>query len=82
MKKTYSKPEIVFECFSLSTSLIANCEIIIDNQSKNICGYLADNGRFLFTELISGCGFQIDDDEARNGFCYDVPSESYNLFNS
>lgn len=85
MKKTYTKPEIVFEDFSLCTSIAANCEIIIDAPASGTCGYAYEggNGQTMFTKQYATnvCNLQIDDDE-NNGFCYHVPIESNNLFNS
>ena len=38
MKKTYSKPEIVFENFVLSTNIAANCDVIISTADSGNCG--------------------------------------------
>ena len=85
MKKTYSKPEIYFEDFTLCNSIAAGCEIIIDAPSSGTCGYAYEggHGQTLFTKHlgISICNIGIDDD-GTNGFCYHVPVESNNLFNS
>ena len=85
MKKTYSKPEIYFEDFSLCTSIATGCEIIVPGPSQNQCGYAYEggNGQTMFTAQMgtSVCNIPIDDDET-NGFCYHVPVQSNNLFNS
>lgn len=84
MKKAYSKPMIVFEDFSLTTSIAGDCERIVGNPSKGTCGIPGSDGETLFSETISGCEFdwysQFGDEY--NGFCYHVPTESYTLFNS
>lgn len=83
MKKTYMKPEIMFEDFSLCTSIAANCEIKIDNHSSGGCGQPIEGlpGQFLFISADTGCTRCIPD-EGTDGFCYHVPIESNNLFNS
>lgn len=85
MKKTYTKPEIVFESFDLCTSIATGCELIIDNPSANQCGYPYEGGfgETMFTEAVGSavCNLAVDDDKD-NGFCYHIPIESNNLFNS
>lgn len=83
MKKAYLKPEIVFEDFSLTESIAANCEIIIPAPISGTCGYAYEGGggETMFVMDVSGCNLKVDDDEA-NGFCYHVPIEGNNLFNS
>ena len=82
MKKIYSKPEIMFEDFTLNESIATNCEIKIRNQSVNICGMVeGSGGEVLFINDSTGCTMHMDDDE-NNGLCYHVPIESNNLFNS
>lgn len=82
MKKTYTKPQILFESFAMSTNIAAGCEIIITNSTKNVCGYEGSApGVVIFTNEVTGCLFpQVDTDA--NGFCYDVPVQTNNLFNS
>ena len=82
MKKQYSKPEIMFESFTLSVNIAGDCEIKIDNQSKDTCGYIHGTGaETLFINDSTGCSSHTADSED-NGFCYHVPIESNNLFNS
>ncbi len=85
MKKTYSKPEIYFEDFSLCTSIATNCEIKIDNQSEGTCGYAYEGGygETMFTVMAGTqvCNLPVDDDK-ENGFCYHIPVQSNNIFNS
>ena len=84
MKKVYSKPEIVFEDFSLSSS-IASCEIEVEGPSQGICGYKYEGGfgQTIFTSELgtSICNMPVDDD-INNGFCYYIPVDNKNLFNS
>lgn len=92
MKKKYTKPVIIFEDFSLSTSISAGCELITELQGNNACG--VQYGPYvLFTNTVSGCvdgdksknldGFPVStDSDEYNGFCYHNPSDDKNLFAS
>lgn len=88
MKKAYSKPDIFFEDFSLSTNIAAGCEKIPVN-STDACGIMWGNS-FIFIEHISGCKKKIVEgkpegnivDEENNALCYHNPSENFNVFNS
>lgn len=85
MKKTYQKPEIMFEDFSLSTNIAGDCEgPHVHNPAKGSCGIPGSNGTILFSSSISDCNFDwmafFGDDY--NGLCYHVPTETSNLFNS
>ena len=79
MKKTYEKPQIMFDNFELSQDIAAGCKIIIANQAENECGYPTRNGD-LFTTEISGCTYKQPD--LYDGICYHVPVDTSNLFNS
>lgn len=85
MKKAYSKPEIAFEDFTMSTSIAVGCEIKIEGQNSGNCGYKYDggNGSTMFTVQAGTavCNLPMDDDET-NGFCYHIPVEGNNMFNS
>lgn len=81
MKKIYSAPDIVFESFAPCTSIAAGCEIIVDGPSAGNCGYAYEGGGGETLFVLDVCDVPINDD-ASNGFCYHVPIESNNLFNS
>lgn len=82
MKKIYSKPEITFESFSLSTNIAAGCETKTNTPSQMQCGYGADDfGRPLFVQEASGCLIKVPEN-AGDTLCYHVPTETNNLFNS
>ena len=82
MKKTYTKPEIVFENFSLSTGIAAGCEESTSLHLGGECGIKWGKGT-IFLEGINGCLTKIvDGDSAYNGLCYHNPDASYNVFNS
>jgi hypothetical protein len=87
MKKEYSKPIVVFENFSLSTNIAGTCESIVGNPSKGTCAVLGTGGIAVFTSEMSGiCFFTPTDmggeEDKWDGFCYHVPTEYNNLFNS
>ena len=74
MKKVYSKPDIAYEDFSLSSS-IAYCDIKA-NFRQGDCGYSYSPGIVFFSNNVAQCN--IDTDE----ICYDNPSGMTNLFGS
>lgn len=86
MKKTYTKPEISFESFLMSTNVASTCEEIIDNQGRGVCALLGSGGVQVFTDKILNClDYPADFGEPEdqyNGFCYHVPVDDSNLFNS
>ena len=82
MKKVYEKPEIVFENFSLSTSIAAGCEKTTALQYGGTCGIRWGHST-IFTSDVDQCSTKvIDGDTAYNGLCYHVPNADYNVFNS
>ncbi len=79
MKKTYSKPEILFEDFSLSTS-IAKCDVTT-NFAKNQCGFYWPVEGNIFVSGVSVCEAVVEDDGS-SGYCYHVPFDDSQLFAS
>ena len=87
MKKAYKKPEIMFEDFSLSGNIASNCESIVGNPSKGTCAVKGTGEINMFnSDMTSICDFTPEDMGGENdkwdGFCYHVPTEYNNLFNS
>ena len=88
MKKIYTKPEIVFEDFSLSTNIAGDCEPpYVSSPSKGSCAMIGTGGIAVFTEgVISACEYDSTDlgggEDIYNGLCYFVPTAESNLFNS
>lgn len=80
MKKVYEKPEIVFDCFTLSTNIAAGCKFKTNLQVVDAtgCGY-GDRTGVIFTSAIN-CEYQEVDGDY-NGICYHVPTGN-SLFNS
>lgn len=81
MKKAYSKPDILFESFMLSTNIAAGCEEKPYNSTDN-CGVLWSRNT-IFLQDMTGCASKIQDEDAEhNMLCYHVPYEGYNVFYS
>lgn len=83
MKKTYEKPMILFEDFSLSTNIAGDCEKRINSPVVDSCAYSVKVGVktfYFFTDAINACTTK-DADGEYDGFCYHVPY-GQNLFNS
>ena len=85
MKKVYSKPEIVFENFSLSTNIAGDCEWKTDTYAVNICGVDSTGIGTVFMDSMYRCDHKADmigeNDAAYGTICYHVPYGE-NLFNS
>ena len=88
MKKKYTKPYVMFEDFSLNTSIAGTCESIVNNSAKGSCAVIGTGGIAMFDEEVlnnaceftpTGMGGAADQ---WDGFCYHVPTEYNNLFNS
>ena len=86
MKKAYSKPDMVFESFTMSTNIAGDCEgNPVHNPSRYVCGIPGSGpGMNLFSADMTGAnGCQIPhQDDVNDEFCYHNPSEYSNLFNS
>lgn len=84
MKKNYTKPEIVFESFIMSTNIAGDCEIKADNDKNfHSCGIFFEGQGDLFSGNWHGCDQKpTTDDGWFNGYCYHVPIENKNVFNS
>lgn len=80
MKKTYSKPDIFFEDFSLSTSIAAGCEKKPFKQGDG-CG-VKWGALMLFTQTLNCKDKIVEGDSEYNKLCYHNPWESYNVFYS
>ena len=93
MKKTYTKPVIMFESFALSTNIAAGCEFEANFSSGN-CGYVVNSPRgerVVFVDSSTGCTSRVQYDynyqdfvliKDNNQICYHVPAPESNLFNS
>ncbi len=81
MKKTYAKPEIAFDDFTLSNTIAASCENYNNLPSLGQCGYRNAFGMNIFYSAgMSGCE---DWEFAKiNGISYDLGVAWNGLFNS
>ncbi len=80
MKKTYTKPEINFDSFSVSSyfaASVGSCNYQADASIEAGCGVVIA-GRLLFTSEITGCKYISNDGEY--GACYYVPTGDSNVF--
>lgn len=83
MKKVYTKPAIMFEDFTLSTSIAGDCEVKLNTPNNTSCGYRPEGyDADIFVEGITGCAEKHADGTYGDGICYHVPDAGYNLFNS
>lgn len=86
MKKNYTKPMILIETFTLCTNIATNCEKPYTLSGLYECGIPDENGYgdTLFSfDVESDCNVEGDGDkDMYDGFCYHIPSETNQLFNS
>ncbi len=83
MKKVYTKPEIMFEDFSLNNSITVGCEKTAQ-QVEYDCAYtvVTSAGEIsVFTTLVGACT-SVEQDGGYKGICYHVPSTGNNVFTS
>lgn len=81
LKKEYTKPDIIFESFALSTSIAAGCEKKTNTPSLDQCGFKYGPD-VVYIDKESGCADIQVDGSILDGFCYHNPSDANNLFNS
>ncbi len=82
MKRAYTKPVIQYEDFSLSTSIAVGCDNIVSTQSENLCGIIFGS-MTIFSDGITGCYDEVTPgDGIYDKFCYHVPMDGSELFNS
>ena len=86
MKKTYSKPVIVFESFQLATSIAGGCALGT-KPSVDVGGFqvFADTGcgampQEVFTDS-NDCN-TLPQEGKDDNICYDVPTADSNVFSS
>lgn len=94
MKKKYVKPEILFEDFTLSTS-VASCttDSKVKVMATESCGFYDEYLKVVVVSNgVQGCAevdqeykgsYRVAETPGENdGVCYHVPIESYKMFNS
>lgn len=84
MKKKYSKPELIYESFTLAGATIASCTVKHNAAQIGECTVPFDpeapnTGLYLFNWEFGACNVQPPADQ----LCvYDISGEQYNLFTS
>lgn len=82
MKKTYSKPDILFDSFALSTNVAANCEFRTPLPKVDECGMpIRYFNSIIFVTEMQGCTV-IEPSGEYDSICYHLPTDSNNLFTS
>lgn len=83
MKKIYSKPEIMYEDFTPSTSIAVNCEQLANMSPGSCAAEFPFLGYSIFLEGVTGCTKVVTDgSQEYGGICYDNPTPGYKLFTS
>lgn len=85
MKIKYSKPDIVFEGFSLSTSIAGTCtfQTGTDLQAARQRGVDYGGVMLFLNGMDKACDVQVEDGSpAFDSLCYHVPTSMTALFNS
>lgn len=80
MKKSYTKPIVGFEDFTLSANIATGCGSKTGLPSKDQCG-LNQGDEVLFLTSISACTEPYEDN-ATVPFCYHNPTDEQRLFSS
>lgn len=82
MKKVYSKPEVVFEDFSVTSTIATGCEEIC-NSAEYQCAYKFDDGfniyKLFTVGVVSEC--RTGPEGIYDALCYHVP-DGFNTFSS
>ncbi len=79
MKKSYMKPLITFEALSLSSGISSGCALSSTNSAEYMCPVVdEESGWTVFADnavcmMIAG---------PNDRYCYHVPVENYNVFES
>lgn len=76
--KKYSKPQIVFESFELSTNIAAGCQHTADHY-QGTCAVTVGGVVQVFIES-SVCAFTVSDGDS--GMCYYIPNADNSVFAS
>ena len=81
MKKPYSKPDILFESFALSTSIAAGCEEPPNTQNEG-CGVRFGSYTIFTSTMIDVCNRTPEDKigSPYDQYCYHVPQSDLNIF--
>lgn len=77
MKKTYNKPEAIFDSFELTTSIASTCELL-SNATQGICSVTDEvTGTTWYAD--GACNYIV---QGNDGLCYHAPTDSSNVYSS
>lgn len=84
VKKNYSKPDILFEDFSLSTNIAAGCEVKTNTSGMDECG-VKYGPTTVFVSGVDECEKNTvitDGSQDSDSICYHTFADTNNVFNS
>ena len=80
MKKTYTKPQIVYDCFEIADSIAAGCKYFNTNQAPYICPIFDPESEFtIFSDYIN-CA--MTPPHGNDSICYHIPVNDWNVYMS
>lgn len=80
MKKSYTKPNIMFDSFELATSIAAGCAYISTNVAPYICGVKDEElNLILFSDMVNCTSTPPGGNDS---VCYDVPTADVSVYTS
>ena len=80
MKKKYQTPQILFESFTLSSSVAAGCGVISKPSAAYVCPVEDPEFGFTIFSDTNVCDYTSPD--AYDRVCYNVPLENNSVFTS
>lgn len=81
MKKVYTKPQIAFESFQLTSNIAGDCTTRPHLTDETTCGYRVDDSWIIF-QGNPPCNFPIGQDGRYDKICYHVPTGDISVFTS
>lgn len=78
MKKSYKKPDIIFDSFELATSIAAGCQLISTNNNPYVCPVLDKEWDLTIFLELGICDMTPQDYDGK--ICYDVPMADPNVY--
>lgn len=78
-KRNYSKPQIVYESFELSSNIAASCTVIVNSADIATCAKGQDIGGVTVFGSTANCDYVPED---MDKFCYHVPINDGSAFSS
>lgn len=81
MKKVYTKPQIAFESFQLTSNIAGDCNTKPASADETTCGYRVDDSWIIF-QGNPPCNFPVGQSTENDKICYHVPSGIISVFTS